>query len=149
MKDPLKSEAAAGLGLLLARVPLGFVLVLAGYRKLVDPGLGSWVRANLSRVPGSMPGWFGNVYLHSVPFAEILCGALLVVGLLTRLSAFIVTLMLVSFTIAVTGFISHDKGGLFTPNVFYLCLALVTFLVGPGRFSLDAWIWGKDKTPAS
>ena len=71
MKNPLQSDGSQSLALLLARLPLGAVLALAGYTKFHSLGLNQFVNDHLSQVPAYMPSWFGNVYLHAVPFAEL------------------------------------------------------------------------------
>src|SRR3954470_8330545 len=100
MPNPLKSEQSSSIGLLLARLPLGLTLAYAGISKFRQPGgVGQFVDENLSRVPTFMPEKFGTYYLHAVPYAEVVLGAMLVAGLLTRVSGFLAALMLISFAI--------------------------------------------------
>jgi uncharacterized membrane protein YphA (DoxX/SURF4 family) len=149
MKNPLQSEGSQSLGLLLARVPLGAVLVLAGYMKFHMVGLNRFVDEHLSQVPSYMPSGFGNIYLHAVPFAELGFGVLLIVGMLTRLSGLLAALMLVSFGMIQAGgqgFINlnpEDASKLFQSPTVYATFALIAFLVGPGRFSVDSLLWGR------
>ena len=79
---------------------------------------------------------------------EILCGALIAIGLLTRIAAFIA-----SGEMAVAFFMMHAKAS-FLPivnhgelAVVYCWLFLFIFLYGPGRFSIDAMIKPKSTTP--
>ena len=151
MKNALKSDASQSIGLLLARLPLGIVLVLAGYMKLHTTGLKQFVDEHLSQVPSYMPNWFGNVYLHAVPFAEVTLGLFLISGLLTRMSGLLAMLMLVSFGMIQAGglgFINtspQDASKLFQAPAVYATFALIAFLVGPGRFSVDQLLWGGHK----
>jgi putative oxidoreductase len=70
---------------------------------------------------------------------EIVCGALIAIGLLTRIAAFIA-----SGEMAVAFFMFHAKGS-FLPivnhgelAVVYCWLFLFIFFYGPGHFSIDA-----------
>jgi len=151
MKNPLQSDGSQSLGLLLARVPLGAVLTLAGYTKFHTTGLSEFVNKNLSLVPQYMPSWFGNVYLHAVPFAELGLGVLLIAGLMTRFSGLLATLMLVSFGMiqaGAQGFINlapQTPSQLFEAPTVYAAFALIAFLAGPGNISVDRLLWGGRK----
>src|SRR4051794_10668415 len=101
MTNPLKSDGSTSLALLLARVPAGVTLAIAGWMKFRAPGgVAGFVSDNLSRVPAYMPDGFGRIYLNAVPFAEVALGAFLIAGFLTRLSGFLSALMLISFGLA-------------------------------------------------
>lgn len=150
MNNPLRSDTSTSLGLLLARVPVGVVLALAGNAKFRgEGGLSGFVSEHLGEVPASMPSWFGNVYLHAVPFAEVGLGTLLVLGLLTRLSGGLAALMLVSFGMiqaGASGFVNARApyaSSLLQPPAIYATFALIAFFAGPGRISFDHRFWGK------
>lgn len=142
MNNPLATEKSTSIGLLLARVPLGALFVVAGFSKFTaDGGIKAFIAHNSRQVPLYMPAWFGGFYLNALPYAEILVGAMLVVGMLARLGGLVAGLMLLSFIIAITGL--HDRAGLaFHPNLTFVGVALLIFLAGAGRFSLDQAIWG-------
>jgi uncharacterized membrane protein YphA (DoxX/SURF4 family) len=134
---------AASVGLLALRVPLGVYFILAGVAKFSKIGLDAFVTSNLSTATAHM---FGNeglarAYLTALPFAEIALGAMLVLGLLTRVAGLLCTLLLVSFTIAATG-IKHQQLP-FHPNVVYIGATLAVLLCGPGRLSLDHLLFGR------
>lgn len=150
MNNPLKSDRSTSIGLLLARVPVGVVLALAGNAKFrSDGGVSGFVSEHLGQVPSYMPSWFGSVYLHAVPFAEVGLGLLLVLGLFTRISGGLAALMLISFGMIQAGasgfFNSHAPygPGLFQAPAVYATFSLIAFLAGPGRISLDHRFWGK------
>jgi putative oxidoreductase len=125
------SATLADGGLLILRVFAGLALALAH-------GLG--------KVPPSerFVGWIGGMgfpapefFAWASGFAEFFCGMLLVVGLLTRpASVFIVINMTVAvlFGHAGQGFGEREKALLFG------VIALTFFIVGPGRYSVDAWL---------
>lgn len=148
MANPLHGQGSTSLGLLAARVPLGVYFVIAGFNKLSgDSSLKSFVSANIGSVPDWFPESMGQAYLYSLPFAEIVVGLALVLGLFSRLAGLLATLMLVSFIIAVTG-IKHDSLP-FHPNGIFVGTALLVMLAGPGGISVDQMIWGKGKAKKS
>lgn len=132
-------SVAASIGLLAARVPIGAFLMIAGIRKFRSPGVGAFVDSQLSKATAYMPEHLGRMYLNAVPYAEVTLGLLLVIGLLTRFAGLIVTLMLISFTVAVTG-IRHEQFP-FSPNVIYIGLTLAILFCAPGRFSVDGFLF--------
>lgn len=73
-----------------------------------------------------------------VIFAEVICAALVVIGLATRLA----TLPLI-FTMFVAGMLVHT---MHLSALSYLFAYLVIFLLGPGRWSLDHLWWRRRGT---
>ena len=77
---------------------------------------------------------------------ELGCGALIALGLFTRIAAFLASGMM-----AVAYFMAHAKGGFFPivnhgeAAVLYCWIFLFIFFHGPGRWSIDA-LWSR---PAS
>jgi uncharacterized membrane protein YphA (DoxX/SURF4 family) len=145
MTNPLKTNASASLGLLLARLPVGAFFVLAGYEKVFKTGVGSFVqlanaKAHLSFEvsPGVM-----SAYLHAVPFLELVIGTWLIVGIFSRISALIGGLMLVSFIAGWTGLMLN--GMPFHPHLIYLGVLLCVLLAGAGTMSLDQLLFNKKK----
>jgi uncharacterized membrane protein YphA (DoxX/SURF4 family) len=145
MKNPLKTDGSAGLGLLAARVPMGIFFLVLGYWKL-QAGVSLFVANNLSAVPQPVPREWGFHYLQGVPYAEVTVGAMLILGLLTRLAGFVGAAMVVTFMI---GTHLYKADGLpFHPNFIYVGILLTIFLVGPGRISLDRLFFKKRTTLA-
>jgi uncharacterized membrane protein YphA (DoxX/SURF4 family) len=144
VRNPLASPGSTSLGLFLARVPLGAYFVLAGFSKFSAPG---GVTGFVSKFAKSVPDWApqaaGRYYLQAIPYAEILVGASLILGVAGRVGALAASLMLASFMIAVTGVRSANLP--FHPNVVFIGVALLLFLAGPGTVSMDKVMWGKGK----
>ncbi len=142
--EPISGRAyptlAHSIGLLLARVPLGVYFIVASVNKFrAEGGIPAFVDSNLADATKYMSESMSRMYLQSLPYAEIALGALLVVGLLTRVAAFICTALLVSFTIA---------GGMwmgklpFHPNLVYMGMLAALVLLGGGWISADRILFG-------
>jgi uncharacterized membrane protein YphA (DoxX/SURF4 family) len=146
MTNPLKTNASASLGLLLARLPVGAFFVLAGYEKVFKTGVDSFVKIATTTarpLPFEVSPGVMNAYLHAVPFLELVVGTWLIVGIFSRISALIGGLMLVSFVVGCTGIMM--TGMPFHPNVIYLGVLLCVLLAGAGTMSLDQLLFNKKK----
>jgi len=124
-----RTDSAA---LLLARLTVGVLFVSTGWGKV----------NNLAKVTDfftelgiPMPGF--NAVLAS--YTELVCGALLVIGLASRLAA--VPLVITMVVAIVTAKKSELHG---VPDLFgfvewtYLVILVVIFALGPGKIALDA-----------
>ncbi|MEX0777450.1 MAG: DoxX family protein [Phycisphaeraceae bacterium] len=137
---------AISIVLLLNRLSLGLYLFLAGYRKVFILGPGDFYREGfLTMKPDWLPIWFAAPYGYAIPFAELIGGAMLVLGLFTPVVAAIIGLLIFSFTVALVtrnGTLVHGPGP-FTANLIMISLAMLLTLTGAGRISIDALIGGK------
>ncbi len=82
---------------------------------------------------GSDPA-LGESYLTLVPFAELTFGALLTLGVLMRVSAFVLAIMLISFVIVVPS-LSSEKYP-FHPNIILFGVAFALLTNGGGNMTL-------------
>jgi putative oxidoreductase len=138
----LKSlEQARWLALLVARLSVGLLFVSTGWGKVHD----------LEKVTGffehlGIPAPAFNAVL--VGYSELICGALLVVGLLTRLAAIP---LIVSMIVAILTAKLSDLHGLFDLVGFdeftYLCVLAMIVILGPGAVSLDRALVKRLKWP--
>ena len=129
------------LALLLNRLSLGVLFVLAGVRKLLPTeeagvldkmnGFASFVA---SQAP--MPEALGKAYGYALPWAEILVGLTLVIGLFSRVSAIIIGLMLLSFIIAMGPEWWPEEGPAFSKNFILLTLCVLVAAAGSGKFAV-------------
>jgi putative oxidoreductase len=129
----------ASAGLLPLRVAMGLAFVFHGWPKIQN-ALG-WMGAE-APVPGFLQA------LAAV--AEFGGGIALALGLLTRVAA--VGILCVMITALATVHIPHGdpfvgKPGQHSaePATVYLCCAVLFLVIGPGRFSLDALLFGRPK----
>jgi putative oxidoreductase len=138
---PGNDSLNASFGLLLLRVWVGLTMLLAhGIDKLthfkdmtsavVDPfGIGK---------PASMA---------LLVFAEVFASAMLVAGLMTRFAAFVLAIaMSVAFWVAHKGALKGEHGGELA--FLYLATYVTLLITGPGRCSVDRYIFASNPKPA-
>jgi uncharacterized membrane protein YphA (DoxX/SURF4 family) len=132
------------LGLLVARLPLGAYFLLAGWGKVFKGSLSEFVNKSMSMMPHFMPESLGRAYLYALPFAEMLAGAMLILGLFTRVGALLASLLLISIVIAtkITGGV-----GPFHHGIVMLGTSLLLLFAGGGAFSLDQTLFRRRKAP--
>jgi len=123
-------------GIFLLRIVLGLAMLVHGYPKVFPSGLfHTNISAALDHTAHTatalgLPHWFGALSA----LTEFLGGMLLILGLLTRFTAFLVTLDLLTFLI----FSDIHHG--YTGSEYPLALTSIAFLLlltGPGKAALD------------
>jgi uncharacterized membrane protein YphA (DoxX/SURF4 family) len=145
MTNPLKTPAAVDFGLLLTRVALGSTFLLFGCEKLFRIGVKKFVDLYTSAIPTAwLPKPIGQTYLYAVPYAEFIVGSFLIAGFCTRTIGFIATLMLISFSIAITGLFTNGDIFHLNQNMAYIAMAILLMVMGPGTLSADRAISGPE-----
>jgi putative oxidoreductase len=144
---PLPLSARVSAGLLLLRLVAGLAFVFHGYGKIQNPT--GWMGPN-----ANVPAFFQAL----AAISEFGGGLAWMLGLLTPLASFglACTMAVAVYTHAFVlkdPFVASGPGmGAYEPASVYFCLAILLLLAGPGRFSLDAVIFGaarpKVRTPA-
>lgn len=119
------------------RLALGVIFGAHGAQKVLGnfngPGLAKWISFP-APFPFMRPAW---LWMGAAAFAELIGGVLLILGLLTRLGAFLLFCTMLTAVIGV-----HWKGGLFLPAGFEYALALLAatlalLISGGGMASVD------------
>jgi len=149
MQNPLQTEQAKDSFLLLARVAIGVYFLLAGYAKIAG-GVGAFVEQAKPTIPHFLSPQIGTLYLQALPFAEMIVGVAMVIGLYTRVAAGLMSLMLISFMIAVTGIGFKSEAGKppqIDKNLIFLGLTLLIMHFGGGKVAVDQSM-GKAPGPA-
>ena len=127
--------------LLLNRLSLGVLFVLAGVRKLLPAGEANMLDkmngfASFVASQAPMPEFLGKAYGYALPWVEIIVGLMLAIGLLTRLSATLIGLMLLSFIIAMGPEWWPESGPAFSKNFILLTLCLLIISTGSGKLAV-------------
>lgn len=135
MKNPFTSPVWTNLGLLIVRIPIGLLFICAGWNKIIHMGVGHFVAGSAHSLPHFLPEYLGKTYLYLFPFFELVMGVMVLLGLWTRLAAFILSLMLISIIWAVTGIWQPPMP--FHPNVVFLSITLLLWFAGGGNFTID------------
>ncbi|HXG72093.1 MAG TPA: DoxX family protein [Gemmatimonadaceae bacterium] len=138
------SPRQTDIGLTILRVILGVVFLAHGWQKLFVMGLPG-VTGGFAQMGIPMPG----ITAPFITLLELFGGIALIVGLLTRLTAFGFAVAMLVATLLV-----HMKNGFFAPKgiEFTLVLmagALAIMLAGPGAYSLDALIGRRSRVAIS
>ena len=131
-----------GLGAMVMRLALGIIMVAHGYTKIIPSGALYTFSHTVARM--QLPVWLGYVSA----FTEFFGGMLLIVGLLTRVAAFMTAIDMAVAIIKV-----HLHGGLLGPNSFALPLALFSIslmlvFTGCGWMGLDDFVGRGNTTRA-
>lgn len=127
------------LGLLLIRIVIGALMAFIGYEKLIH--FNEMANSDFWAKEVSFLGMKGAVPLALTVFAEFFCSLLLIVGLLTRVSSFILLFcMAYIFLVIFPGsMISNGEHGVeFNTAFTYFVIYLGLFFTGAGKYSLDA-----------
>ena len=142
--------------LLLNRLALGFYFAFLGFGKVkgeFNNGFGNFYRSDTfqNRQPAWLPDAAATPFAYALPWAELIFGSLLILGLFGMIVAGVISLILLSIMVAQasTGGLfwlqdGFSRSGPYHTNVILFCLALLLTLTGPGRFSLDA-LWRRRK----
>jgi putative oxidoreductase len=121
------------LAALMLRLVFGGLFVRYGYTKLASYD-------QILPMFGDIIGIGAQLSFNLVIFAELGCGFLVLIGLLTRLSV-----IPVFITMVVAYFVAHAKDAFdmkALPFVF-MVLSIVIFILGSGKFSVDRLLFRK------
>jgi putative oxidoreductase len=125
----LSTDVAA----LLLRLIFGGMFVRFGYMKVASYNM-------ILPMFGDIIGIGSKLSLNLVIFAELVCGFLVAIGFLTRL-----TVIPIFITMIVAFFIAHAKDPFDVKALafIFLLLSIVVFVLGSGKFSVDRLLFRK------
>src|SRR3954470_17985155 len=129
-------RGTAGYAPLVVRVLVGLIMTAHGWQKLTEFGPANFGDQMLGALGVPLPG----VMAFVVTFVELVGGILLIVGLLSRLAALLLTIDLVVAILLVkvnVGLLSGSNGTGAELDLALIAGFLVVLLAGPGKLSVD------------
>lgn len=119
----------------LLRLPLGVLFFFAGLNKLIG-GYGNFINWILGEFDKTwLPQFLLYPYAYTLPFIEVILGALLIVGLFARPALFFAALLLTSLMFGKV--VVQDYGVAANNANYVLIAALACFFNSEPFFSLD------------
>ncbi|WP_417352212.1 DoxX family protein [Flavobacterium alkalisoli] len=134
MKDLIKVQSLnTDLATLLLRLIFGGMFVYYGFMKAAH-------YETIAPMFQDIIGIGAKLSFNLVIFAELVCGFLVLIGLLTRFA-----IIPVFITMIVAYFIAHANDSFDVKAIafVYMLLCLVIFILGSGKYSADAVLFGK------
>src|SRR5256885_16090379 len=124
----------------LLRATLGVVLLFFGIGKFVG-GITSFVGGMNQRFAGKLPAAMVMPFAYAIPFCEVAAGALIVLGLFTRIGLTISGLLLIGLTF---GVVMLGDAPTIAHNLQYALINFVLlWFVDLDRYSIDGLRRGK------
>lgn len=133
--------------ILIVRIVLGVFFILSGFFKIFD----TKQQANLLQTLKDAHFPLAEFNAYFIPFLQLICGILILVGLLTTVASFILfVIMIIALATDRAASVAHHGGimtlehFLYLPEVLYGLMFLWLFFSGPGKVSID-YKYGKSK----
>ena len=133
-----KARGNASFGLLLIRLAIGITFLVAGAHKATDVEAFINYVKSLDVLPANMAFVLGFI----LPFAELLFGALYIIGIFTPLTSLVLSVMIISFISTTVSTMMNVPVYSIPQTAFYLMMlacTLTTMFSGAGVVSFDAF----------
>jgi putative oxidoreductase len=129
--NPLSLDT--NLATLILRLIFGGMFVYYGYGKLANYD-------TIAPMFGDIIGIGAKLSFNLVIFAELVCGFLVLIGLLTRFA-----IVPIFITMVVAYFVAHANDPFDTKAIafIYMLFCFVIFVLGSGKYSVDELIFNK------
>jgi putative oxidoreductase len=109
------------------RTAIGVIFIVHGFGKFGNPGFGGWISS--MGIPTEMQ--------IPIALAEFIPGILLIVGVLTRISASLISIVMLGAIFLVKGASNLTGEHGYELDLILLAACLVVIVAGPGRVSLS------------
>ena len=109
------------------RAAVGVIFIVHGFGKFGNPGFGGWISS--LGIPAEMQ--------IPIALAEFIPGILLIIGVLTRISASLISIVMLGAIFLVKGASSLTGDYGYELDLILLAACLVVIVAGPGRVSLS------------
>ena len=109
------------------RTAIGVIFIVHGFTKFGNPGFGGWISS--MGIPAEMQ--------IPIALAEFVPGVLLLIGVLTRISASLISIVMLGAIFFVKGASSLTGEHGYELDLILLAACLVVIVAGPGRISLS------------
>ena len=109
------------------RTAVGVIFIVHGFGKFGNPGFGGWISSMGIPVEMQIP----------IALAEFIPGIFLLIGVLTRISASVISIVMLGAIFLVKGASSLDGEHGYEFDLILLAACLVVIVAGPGRISLS------------
>ena len=109
------------------RTAIGVIFIVHGFGKFGNPGFGGWISS--MGIPAEMQ--------IPIALAEFVPGVLLLIGVLTRISASLISIVMLGAIFFVKGASSLTGEHGYELDLILLAACLVVIVAGPGRISLS------------
>jgi len=109
------------------RASIGVIFIVHGFGKFGNPGFGGWIAS--MGIPAEMQ--------IPIALAEFIPGILLLIGVLTRISGAILSIVMLGAIFLVKGASSLTGEGGYELDLILLAASLVVIVSGPGKVSVS------------
>jgi len=109
------------------RTAIGVIFIVHGFGKFGNPGFGGWISS--MGIPTEMQ--------IPIALAEFIPGILLIIGVLTRISASLISIVMLGAIFLVKGASNLTGEHGYELDLILLAACLVVIVAGPGRVSLS------------
>ena len=109
------------------RLAVGVIFIVHGFSKFGNPGFVGWISSMGKPAEMQIP----------IALAEFIPGILLLVGVLTRISASLISIVMLGAIFLVKGASSLTGDYGYELDLILLAVCLVVIVAGPGRVSLS------------